>query len=890
MTSSIYSHHQYGNSDFSPGYESMTSCDKPTVDHLKNVFEVESLAIPDNTNGGDTAAQRKLRPPVNSTRQQQKQHPADLATEIGSSLVAEVRRLRCQVKELEATWASEQQEHEHAVRQRLQLEKQQDGMKDEIWNLELAKQELEEHLETTNTKLSRMSAECTRLEKQLEQIHNKSAEQCRTEQETNNAARQLEQHRLTLVKELRALKKENAHLHQQLQTATTETNLWKNKVALSTDNKNQASSSPPPKSALPPDPQPSSRTDEPTTTPPGSPPQQHAIAQQQQQHHHHHLEKETLQQSLAHAQEIISSLRTTLHKEKLDGIETKKLLAESQETIEDLRRDSMTNQSHRRKQHRRYRARQEKRNSMTHVAESGESDDNNGEHTADKEESDNGGGSGIEGKHMQNSLFSELQSSGINTNTNTNNNSNSTTIKNGEAQTDKLNKINVETQTDEPITVVTVDAVVQCSSNVDEPLLSSRSAQQQQQRVTQRHNYLEPIKRALHETSTTLLNRKQRSNTATTVRPVATISTPPTLSSAEHPPKQQQKNSPHVEFAPTTIGSLGKSKLLEYASKYNDTLPKSPSRASNTVTSPPPTPIPSFSIATPRGSTVTVQDRNSSKDTVFPITSVSDSLTTKRQRRPSRTTAVNKLNTLNEMEATAAGLRNGAGSDHENVTIDPAIVEAVTQTMIGSWMWKHTRYYVRGKNGISHRKGHMRFVWIHPYTRTLYWSAKPPGIDHDETKSKRAFIKDVWSVPCTENPCSSVPSNLLIRTSVRDLMLHAQTMDQHHQWITALCYLLGRPGLVVEESDHHVVARMSSLNNNNSSSSCGVSTLSGSNTLSTYSTAFLNSSIFQGSSSSTSSPQDSIFSDADDDDDDEDFVNIRQCCNGKHDVSTLARK
>lgn len=57
----------------------------------------------------------------------------------------------------------------------------------------------------------------------------------------------------------------------------------------------------------------------------------------------------------------------------------------------------------------------------------------------------------------------------------------------------------------------------------------------------------------------------------------------------------------------------------------------------------------------------------------------------------------------------------------------------LTQTMIGEWMWKYTRKTVG--NGYS-EKPHKRFCWIHPYTRTLYWSTVEPGIGEAESRAK----------------------------------------------------------------------------------------------------------------------------------------------------------
>ncbi|ORX47737.1 hypothetical protein DM01DRAFT_1136833 [Hesseltinella vesiculosa] len=78
------------------------------------------------------------------------------------------------------------------------------------------------------------------------------------------------------------------------------------------------------------------------------------------------------------------------------------------------------------------------------------------------------------------------------------------------------------------------------------------------------------------------------------------------------------------------------------------------------------------------------------------------------------------------------GLSKLAEVDNPSNNID--LIMALTQTMIGEWVWKHTRRQLGG--GISENK-HKRFFWVHPYTRTLYWSATEPGVDSDETPSKR---------------------------------------------------------------------------------------------------------------------------------------------------------
>ena len=55
---------------------------------------------------------------------------------------------------------------------------------------------------------------------------------------------------------------------------------------------------------------------------------------------------------------------------------------------------------------------------------------------------------------------------------------------------------------------------------------------------------------------------------------------------------------------------------------------------------------------------------------------------------------------------------------------DPAIIHAITQTMIGEFLYKYTRRPIGKGHG---ERRHKRFFWVHPYTRTLYWSSADPG-------------------------------------------------------------------------------------------------------------------------------------------------------------------
>lgn len=66
------------------------------------------------------------------------------------------------------------------------------------------------------------------------------------------------------------------------------------------------------------------------------------------------------------------------------------------------------------------------------------------------------------------------------------------------------------------------------------------------------------------------------------------------------------------------------------------------------------------------------------------------------------------------------GLTNRAGPG----STDPIVIHAITQTMIGEFLYKYTRRAIGKGHG---ERRHKRFFWVHPYTRTLYWSSADPG-------------------------------------------------------------------------------------------------------------------------------------------------------------------
>lgn len=206
---------------------------------------------------------------------------------------------------------------------------------------------------------------------------------------------------------------------------------------------------------------------------------------------------------------------------------------------------------------------------------------------------------------------------------------------------------------------------------------------------------------------------------------------------------------------------------------------------------------------------------------------------------------------------TFAGFSSSGGTDIY-------VISAITQTMIGEWMSKHTRRYVG--SGISENK-HQRFFWVHPYSKMLYWSSVRPGADGNTAKTKSAFIESVSAVPSGDNTGTLSPMSLLIRTPKRQLKLTAPSLERHELWLKSLSYLLVRPN----SSSSQIVEEPRYTTESGTVENAGhqQTTLSS-----------------RGMEESISHAQDLAQYDSDDS---EDLVNIRQCCDGKHDVSTLSR-
>ncbi|KAK1758382.1 hypothetical protein QBC47DRAFT_358242 [Echria macrotheca] len=122
---------------------------------------------------------------------------------------------------------------------------------------------------------------------------------------------------------------------------------------------------------------------------------------------------------------------------------------------------------------------------------------------------------------------------------------------------------------------------------------------------------------------------------------------------------------------------------------------------------------------------------------------------------------------------------------------DPRMIQAITQTMIGEYLWKYTRKAGRGE--ISENR-HRRYFWVHPYTRTLYWSDRDPSsAGRAELRAKSVQIEAV-RVVTDDNPMPPGlhRKSLVIISPGRTIKFTCTTGQRHETWFNALSYLLLR--------------------------------------------------------------------------------------------------
>jgi len=140
------------------------------------------------------------------------------------------------------------------------------------------------------------------------------------------------------------------------------------------------------------------------------------------------------------------------------------------------------------------------------------------------------------------------------------------------------------------------------------------------------------------------------------------------------------------------------------------------------------------------------------------------------------------------------------GQPSDGETTDPNIIHAITQTMIGEFLYKYPRKAI-GK-GYGDRR-HKRFFWVHPYTKTLYWSSADPGsssVTESSAKSGQCDVRFKVKLPSffppayIENVRSVLDPNpmppglhqysVIVSTPTREMKFTAPTKERHDIWLS----------------------------------------------------------------------------------------------------------
>lgn len=170
----------------------------------------------------------------------------------------------------------------------------------------------------------------------------------------------------------------------------------------------------------------------------------------------------------------------------------------------------------------------------------------------------------------------------------------------------------------------------------------------------------------------------------------------------------------------------------------------------------------------------------------------STSLTSDRSALSPRSSMSSDHNVFMNRRTTPNATGKAVEQPERNSATDPAIIHAITQTMIGEWLYKYTRRTIGKGYG---EKRHQRFFWVHPYTKNLYWSSADPGSNNvSESSSKSAYIEGIRAVlDPNPMPPGLYQYSIVISTSHREMKITAPTKERHEIWLNALKYLLSRP-------------------------------------------------------------------------------------------------
>lgn len=135
---------------------------------------------------------------------------------------------------------------------------------------------------------------------------------------------------------------------------------------------------------------------------------------------------------------------------------------------------------------------------------------------------------------------------------------------------------------------------------------------------------------------------------------------------------------------------------------------------------------------------------------------------------------------------------NGAVSLAAMVSVtDNGIIPAISQTVIGEFVYK---YFNRLGSFGGGETRHRRYMWIHPYTLTLYWSeSNPITEDPWNRKTKGVSILNVESVDDnTVGPVKLYNKSIVVTTKEKRIKFTCVDKHRHDVWYNTIKYLIQR--------------------------------------------------------------------------------------------------
>ncbi|KAI7851884.1 meiotic cell cortex C-terminal pleckstrin homology-domain-containing protein [Circinella umbellata] len=718
----------------------------------------------------------------------------ELAAEIGQGLLSEVRKMQSLLHQKEDTLMTlehEKLEQEHQIdsltKQLKQKTDREDQMNEEIWNLELAKQELMQQVQDLSRDLSKSLVEQNKLVQQ-ERLSLTELDQLHSQQLLwNEKTEEYEQEIASLRRTITQLRREIKNLEQKHKQVTllkeshaiTKSNCSDMEEEEKNGDQNQL-----------PVPQ-QQQQEQPFSSQVDTYTLQKSIESATSKNDQYVLDKlrleiSTLQDSLNHAHEIISVLEQDLKHERGDRQEIRQLLQEAQETIEILQEkhteddnDNNTEEQEEERQEERVTRPPQRETSLGDELVNAAIDNDSKEEQGEQEERI------IRPPQREMSLGDELLNVANDNN------------EEEEQQEDGITQLPREiTLDDEPINTTNdneeeqqqEERITQISQREmsldDEPINTTNDNEEEEQQQEERITQISQREMSLDDKLVDVVNdddSKEKEQQQEEQEERITQ-----LSQREMPLDDELVNAPSTSWeiislepitnhiSPTsspeiTPSSSEQLQSSNFSKNYKSMIMRKRSNKNY-------------------GTCVVRSNGYADKNTPDDGGNKENSNDIKQKRgdqaliSPARASAFDFDPTFvkNQQDDDNNDNSNLISSD-SRATLTTNLVPAVTRTMIGDWMYKYTRKVVG--SGISEKK-HKRFFWIHPYTRTLYWGSQEPGVKH-ANGNKSALIISFQAVADNINPPS-----IMIQTPRRSLKVRCFDIMAHRAWVKALNYLV----------------------------------------------------------------------------------------------------